>query len=109
IRHEIRKLIPHVDQDQFNETAVPRELMETEPENPIVDSQEESAETDLSGRAGDTSQITSVQPRAAQIRRRSQQQGGAGGEGNEVEEPEPGDEESTGGRKRRRGGRGEGG
>ena len=109
IRDEIRNLIPHVDQDQFNETAVPQELMEIEPENPITDREQDSAEPDLSGRARDTSSITRFNPKSVQIRRRSQGGDGAGGEGNEVEEPEPGDGENTGGRKRLKGGRGEGG
>jgi hypothetical protein len=109
IRDEIRKLIPHVDEDQFNETSVPRELMENEPENPVVDSDERSAEPDLSGHASEASPIHSLNPKPSQIRRRTREGDGAGGEGDEVEEPEPGDEESTGGRKRRKGGRGEGG
>jgi hypothetical protein len=109
IRDEIRKLIPHVDEDQFNETALPSDLMENEPENPAVDGQDESVEPDLSGRADHTSPILPLNPRASQVRRRSQRNGGAGGEGDEVEEPEEGDEKNTGGRKRRKGGRGEGG
>jgi hypothetical protein len=109
IREEIRRLIPHADQDQFNETAVPAELMEAEPENPVVDSEKESAEPDLSGRAGDVTPMATLKPKPAQIRRRSQGDEGAGGEGEDVEEPQPGDEEDTGGRKRRKGGQGEGG
>jgi hypothetical protein len=110
IRDEIRRLVPHFDQNQFNETALPRDLMEIEPENPAVDNQDESVEPDLSGRAGDVSPIVPLSPRPAQVRRRSnEKKGGAGGEGDDVEEPEEGDNESTGGRKRRKGGQGEGG
>jgi hypothetical protein len=109
IRDEIRKLIPHADEDQFNETAVPHELMENEPENPIVDSDERSAEPDLSGHAGGTSSITSLKPKPFQIRKKSTNDGGADGEGDDVEEPQLGDDKNTGGRKRRKGGRGKGG
>lgn len=102
IREIISQQTPHSDEDQFNESEVPPDLLEDLPENPITDSTE--FEPDLGGTPKDSPPPQPVKIKT-RIMRKTKESGekGAGGDGDNVENPTKGDQENTGGRKGRDG------
>ncbi len=104
IRDELKKLVPHIGEDQFNEGEVPPDLLEEEPENPLPDDSANDPETDLGGVPKDIQPPTSphIKPRVVK-RKTSRGKSGAGDGGDDVENPKDGDAETTGGRKRKSG------
>lgn len=103
IREVLKQQTPHAGEDQFNESEVPSDLLEDEPENPSGDGSEDT-ESDLGGVPK-----TPSPPKRVKIRRKTlkkekgQGEHGVGGPDGEVEAPQEGDGLQTGGRKGRYG------
>lgn len=104
IREKVKEQIPHIGEDQFNESEVPPDLLETEPENPLAEDTANDPETDLGGSPTVVELAVSarIKARRAQRKRGAGDKGG-GGLGDDVEDPKGGDGEKTGGRKNRTG------
>jgi hypothetical protein len=100
IRDELKKLVPHINEDQFNESEVPPDLLEEEPGNPLPDDLANDPETDLGGVPREVQPPTPahIRPRAVK-RRTGRGSTGADDRGDDVEDPKKGDGETTGGRK----------
>lgn len=104
IREVLKEQVPHIAEDQFNESEVPPDLLEEEPENPLADESALDPETDLGGSPKDVDPPVAGRIRARVIRRKQGRgKKGAGKDGDEIENPEPGDGENTGGRKQKGG------
>lgn len=101
IRDELRNQTPHADEDEFNESEVPPDLLEDVPENPITDDNEEDNEPDLGGNPKE------AKPPTVKIRTRMLQKtddkgkSGTTDETGDVDAPKSGDGKNTGGRKKR--------
>jgi len=104
IRDEVRKQTPHSDEDQFNESEVPPDLLEDVPENPITDDTSQDQEPDLGGSPKGATPPEKVKVRTRTMRKTEESgQSGATDGGDDVDDPKNGDGKNTGGRKRRRG------
>jgi hypothetical protein len=104
IRETIKGAVPNSDVDQFNETAVPPDLLEKEEDVELPDDAGNEAESDLGGSPKNTTPPRPVKVKAKRMRTSSKDEGdGPGGDGDDLEKPEEGDGEKTGGRKKRKG------
>jgi hypothetical protein len=104
IRQVIKEQIPHVGEDEFNESDVPPDLLENEPENPLTEDAAVDPETDLGGSPKDVAPPVQGRIRTRAVRKKTGDgKKGAGADGEGVENPGKGDGEKTGGRKRQSG------
>lgn len=102
IRDIISQQTPHAEEDQFNESEVPPDLLEDVPENPITDSTE--FEPDLGGTPKDSPPPQQVKIKTRMMRKTKEHgKKGGGGEDDDVEDPTKGDQKNTGGRRGRHG------